>query len=155
LASFINQSPNFQTFKEHKNRFQGINSARSSGDEQKQMELIRLRGMLCHPQHCDKWTDRQSKLWCTWRRVFSASWYWPDMTAHIHRVVYLEESVLGVLVLAGHDGHLCHPRLTHRQALDVLDVVHLVRFLIIYIHRFQWKLMEIYVFLAWQWIRVL
>ena len=55
------------------------------------------------------------------------------MTAHIHRVVYLEESVLGVLVLAGNDGHLRHPRLTHRQALDVLDVVHLVRFLIIYI----------------------
>jgi hypothetical protein len=44
------------------------------------------------------------EIWCTWRRVFSASWYWPDMTAHIHRVVYLEESVLGILVMARHDG---------------------------------------------------
>ena len=38
----------------------------------------------------------------------------------------LQETVLGVLVVAAHHGHLGCPRLLQRQLLDVLDVVDLV-----------------------------
>ena len=44
-------------------------------------------------------------------------------------IIYLEEHILGVHVVAAHHRHLGGARLLEGQPLDVLDVVHLVRLL--------------------------